>query len=205
MSMASLKSEPEAIARTPQRRRGHNRVASLLDAAATVFTKDGYEAATMTGIAAEAGAAIGSLYQFFPTKPLLAEALYRRELDALVATLAGAGEAVLTVPCPLDMIADQLFAALVAFFAARPALSIVADRRDAGTTRKTATRPGLREQLVDFMGRAKPQPSPQQAVHAAALVLRMMKAAIAIQVHEDPGADDLIHDIRAMLRWRLGT
>lgn len=205
MSMASLKSRPEAAARTPQRPRGHNRVASLLDAAAAIFTRDGYDAATMTAIAAEAGAAIGSLYQFFPTKPLLADALYRRELDALMATLAGAGEAVLTVPYSLDMIADRMFAALVAFFASRPALSIVADRRDAGATRKATTRPGLREQLVDVMGRAEPQPSPQQAVHAAALVLRMMKAAIAIQVHEDPGADELIEDIRAMLRWRLSA
>lgn len=203
--MASLKSGPEAAARTPQRPRGHNRVASLLDAAAAIFTRDGYDAATMTAIAAEAGAAIGSLYQFFPTKPLLADALYRRELDALMATLAGAGEAVLTVPYSLDMIADRMFAALIAFFASRPALSIVADRRDAGATRKATTRPGLREQLVNVMGRAEPQPSPQQAVHAAALVLRMMKAAIAIQVHEDPGADELIEDIRAMLRWRLSA
>ena len=55
------------------RRRGRERVAALLAAAATVFAERGYEAATMTEVAARAGASIGSLYQFFPTKELLAE------------------------------------------------------------------------------------------------------------------------------------
>lgn len=37
----------------------------------------------MTGIAAETDSSIGSLYQFFPTKPLIAETLHVRELEAL--------------------------------------------------------------------------------------------------------------------------
>jgi AcrR family transcriptional regulator len=65
-------------ARPPRRRRGELRVASLLDAAAAAFAQNGYEAATMSEIAARAGAAIGSLYQFFPSKEALAEALLRR-------------------------------------------------------------------------------------------------------------------------------
>jgi AcrR family transcriptional regulator len=67
-----------AHARPPRRRRGELRVASLLDAAAATFAENGYEAATMSEIAARAGAAIGSLYQFFPSKEALAEALLRR-------------------------------------------------------------------------------------------------------------------------------
>jgi AcrR family transcriptional regulator len=67
-----------AHARPPRRRRGELRVASLLDAAAAVFAENGYEAATMSEIAARAGSAIGSLYQFFPSKEALAEALLRR-------------------------------------------------------------------------------------------------------------------------------
>ena len=37
-------------------------------AAAEPVRAQGYEAATMTAIAARAGASIGSLYQYFPTK-----------------------------------------------------------------------------------------------------------------------------------------
>jgi AcrR family transcriptional regulator len=39
-----------------------------LDAAAAVFDEVGYEAATTHLIAAKAGTAISSLYQFFPDK-----------------------------------------------------------------------------------------------------------------------------------------
>ena len=61
--------------RQPQRQRGHERVASLLEADTACFVEKGYDAATMTEIAARAGASIGSLYQFFPTKEALAQAL----------------------------------------------------------------------------------------------------------------------------------
>ncbi len=62
-------------ARLPKRARGKQRVAALLQAAAAVFAEKGYEAATMTEIAARAGAPIGSLYQFFPVKEALADTL----------------------------------------------------------------------------------------------------------------------------------
>ena len=67
-----------ASPRLPQRRRGELRVAALLESAAATFAEKGYEAATMTEIAARAGAAIGSLYQFFPSKEALATALLDR-------------------------------------------------------------------------------------------------------------------------------
>src|SRR5260370_41412174 len=60
-------------ARAPKRARGKQRVAELLQAAAEVFAEKGYEAATMTEIAARARAPIGSLYQFFPVKDALAD------------------------------------------------------------------------------------------------------------------------------------
>ncbi|MEJ1960626.1 MAG: helix-turn-helix domain-containing protein [Gammaproteobacteria bacterium] len=62
-------------ARAPKRERGKQRVAELLQAAADVFAEKGYEAATMTEIAARAGAPIGSLYQFFPVKEALSDTL----------------------------------------------------------------------------------------------------------------------------------
>jgi AcrR family transcriptional regulator len=50
----------------------------VLEAAAAVIAEQGYDAATMAGIAARAGAPIGSLYRFFPNKETLAEALVQR-------------------------------------------------------------------------------------------------------------------------------
>jgi len=65
----------------PQRKRnarGERRVASLLDAAARVFDKLGYQQATTNAIAAEAGVSPATLYQFFPNREAIADALATR-------------------------------------------------------------------------------------------------------------------------------
>src|ERR1700759_4334732 len=76
-----------AAPRTPKRQRGRQRVAELLAAGAMVFAEKGYEAATMTEIAARAGAPIGSLYQFFPSKNALADTLVQSYVALLTAAL----------------------------------------------------------------------------------------------------------------------
>jgi AcrR family transcriptional regulator len=62
--------------RTPRRQeRGKKRMADILRAAGQVFADVGYENATTNAIAAMAGVSPGSLYQFFPNKQAIAEAL----------------------------------------------------------------------------------------------------------------------------------
>ncbi|MFI9047966.1 TetR family transcriptional regulator [Streptomyces sp. NPDC053427] len=58
----------------PRRRqaRGERRIAQLLEAAAAVFCKSGYAAASTNAIAREAGVSPGTLYQFFPNKEAIA-------------------------------------------------------------------------------------------------------------------------------------
>src|ERR1700678_1004418 len=58
--------------------RGERRVASLLDAAGGVFARVGYHAATTNAIAAEAKVSPATLYQFFPNKEAIADALVTR-------------------------------------------------------------------------------------------------------------------------------
>jgi AcrR family transcriptional regulator len=58
--------------------RGERRVASLLDAASRVFGELGYHAATTNAIAAEAKVSPATLYQFFPNKEAIADALVAR-------------------------------------------------------------------------------------------------------------------------------
>jgi AcrR family transcriptional regulator len=53
-------------------------VDGFLRAAASVITEIGYERATMSAIAERSGSSVGSLYQFFPHKLALAEALRNR-------------------------------------------------------------------------------------------------------------------------------
>ena len=66
----------EAGQKGPRRQaRGQKRIAELLRAAGEVFAKAGYEGATTNAIAARAGVSPGTLYQFFPNKQAIAEAL----------------------------------------------------------------------------------------------------------------------------------
>ena len=58
--------------------RGERRVASLLDAAGHVFGELGYHAANTNAIAAEAKVSPATLYQFFPNKEAIADALVTR-------------------------------------------------------------------------------------------------------------------------------
>lgn len=61
----------------------------LLDAAAMVFLQHGFAAASMDMVRQEAGVSNGSLYHHFPTKALLADALYAHTLRDFHAALLG--------------------------------------------------------------------------------------------------------------------
>ena len=74
--------------------RAHNRRREILDAAAGLFARRGYHAASMREIAAAAGMLPGSLYYHFPSKDELLLAVYedgvRRIAERLDAAVAGA-------------------------------------------------------------------------------------------------------------------
>ncbi|NJS11384.1 MAG: TetR/AcrR family transcriptional regulator [Microcoleus sp. CSU_2_2] len=76
------------LRRQPKQLRGKERVEKILDAAAAVFDEVGYEAATTHLIAAKAGTAIGSLYQFFPDKAAIFNAMELRHVDRVKAMWA---------------------------------------------------------------------------------------------------------------------
>ncbi len=69
------------LRRQPKQQRGKDRVEKILDAAAAVFDEVGYEKATTHLIAAKAGTAIGSLYQFFPDKAAVFNAMELRHIE----------------------------------------------------------------------------------------------------------------------------
>ncbi|MBW4518467.1 MAG: TetR family transcriptional regulator [Scytolyngbya sp. HA4215-MV1] len=71
------------LRRQPKQQRGKERVEKILDAAAAVFDEVGYDAATTHLIAAKAGTAIGSLYQFFPDKAAIFKAMELRHADCV--------------------------------------------------------------------------------------------------------------------------
>ncbi|HEY9656033.1 MAG TPA: TetR family transcriptional regulator [Crinalium sp.] len=80
--------QSSSLRRQPKQQRGKARVEKILDAAAAVFDEVGYEAATTHLIAAQAGTAIGSLYQFFPDKTAIFKAMELRHTERVKALWA---------------------------------------------------------------------------------------------------------------------
>jgi AcrR family transcriptional regulator len=102
--MAGRSSRPgTAGAPAPPGRRARQkaqRERRILRAAEALFARRGFAATSMEDVARRAGLAVGTLYNYFPSKTELALALLRRETEAALA----AGEAVCGAP-PEDAVA----------------------------------------------------------------------------------------------------
>ena len=89
--MAQLsKPSPLKLRKTPRQSRSAETVASILEAAAQVLEKEGFEGFNTNAVARRAGVSIGSLYQYFPAKDALTLALLRREDEQFMADAAAA-------------------------------------------------------------------------------------------------------------------
>jgi AcrR family transcriptional regulator len=80
MSKSSSLSRDKTLRRQPQQKRGKQRVEKILIAAAEVFAEAGFAAATIQQIADRANTAVGSIYQFFPDKLAIFNALFAEHL-----------------------------------------------------------------------------------------------------------------------------
>ncbi|MCP2260576.1 transcriptional regulator, TetR family [Streptoalloteichus tenebrarius] len=75
------------LRRRPVQQRSAQRVERMLDACAELIDELGHDGVTTTLIAERAGVAVGSLYQFFPDKRAVVQALTLRNLDRFLATV----------------------------------------------------------------------------------------------------------------------
>jgi AcrR family transcriptional regulator len=201
MRESSQKSSPEPQTRAPKRQRGHDRVAVLLEAAAKTFCEKGYDAATMTEIAADARSSIGSLYQFFPTKPLLAEALHIERLERLKEVLRELEERM--DGHPAADIGEAIFDRLGAFIEEFPEFVVLAGRRDIPKERKTRSRAELKARIAAILARANP-PVTGEIVLLSSIILELLRIAVAAATDPDALEDQqLIKELRLMLRKRL--
>jgi AcrR family transcriptional regulator len=100
--------------------RGERRVASLLEAAGRVFGELGYHAATTNAIAAEAKVSPATLYQFFPDKEAIADALVARYAMDL-AKEERAADTQKLVSAPLEEAIRQVTGVVIEFHRKHPA------------------------------------------------------------------------------------
>lgn len=173
----------------PKRRRGHLRVAAILDAAEQVFAEKGFEAATMTEIAARSKTAIGSLYRFFPNKDVLARAFLSDYVEKVLETLDGiASRAAGLTP-------RQLAEALVAYRIElkehrRVASALVEAGGDSGGQRGDLAAV-LRTRLSVILRAALPDLDEARAAEMARLVQHVLKAVSETSPDEQSIAADV--------------
>ena len=91
MSSSAVATRP--LRRVPVQGRSVARVQRMLDACADIVDEVGYEGLTTTLLAERAEVAIGSVYQFFPDKRAIVQALTLRNMEAYLLRLAARFEA----------------------------------------------------------------------------------------------------------------
>jgi AcrR family transcriptional regulator len=189
-------------ARAPRRERGKRRVAALLEAAVSLFAEKGYDAVTMTEVAARAGAPIGSLYQFFPGKETLADAVLDRHGERLDDALKGIEERATTIT--IAELVDALLGLLGGFHAERAAATTLIESRQEASTRAAELRLSFRRHVTRILRARIPEIPPERADSMARVVVQLMKAAAAQSAEKDPAIrDSVLKELKHLMRLYL--
>ena len=192
-----MSTDIQTLAKEPKRERGKQRVAALMDAGAELFAEKGYDATTMTEIASRAGAAIGSLYQFFPSKEALAEALFNRFADRAAASFtqveacAGGCSARELADLFIDYKLDQGTDRDAAIALSSLVAGVVERRRPLGDA--------LRGRIAAILSAGNPALEPDEAAAAAIIVNQVMKMVPTLASTRDERAARVIAEARKML------
>lgn len=168
--------------RTPTQARSRKRHDAILDAAATIFADAGYESATMQGIAERAGTSIGSVYQFFPDKLALFEAVADRCLER---TQEAFERLFASIPddLPLDALIEGAIDAFAALNEGDPAfratqvnfaLYPVYEKRDSALNRQMTRR------IAALLGRRAPHLTPPRAKLIATMIVQVVSAMMFV-------------------------
>ena len=185
------------IAKAPKRARGVQRVADLLDAGAALFAKNGYETTTMTQIAKRAGASIGSLYQFFPSKEVLAEALFARYVERAVSMLEDLAKHAPGLS-PLR-VADRLIDLMLNIRSDRDAMAALSGSVSGIVERRKSLRGATRRQIAAILRAANPKLREKAAADAAAMIGHVLKLVPTLAKEDEDGGQPLVAQVRKML------
>jgi AcrR family transcriptional regulator len=188
--------------------RGERRIEAILDAASEIFAEVGYDTATTNGIAAAASISPGSLYQFFPNKQAIADALIERYVrDLRVLNKQALDPRLATLP--VDKRVDRMIDALVEFHRANPAA--VALLAGASISPElAATTESLEDEMCSrvepLVGAAAPGLTRRERQRSAEICTQIVKALLPMvtsaSARERPA---LVNELKRALRSYLGT
>jgi AcrR family transcriptional regulator len=188
----------QVAARAPQRERGKRRVAALTQAAVSLFAEKGYDAVTMTEVAARAGASIGSLYQFFPSKEALADAILDRHRERSEEALKAIEERAKTLTIP--ELVDAFLDFKAEFQEEHAAVAALIESRQEWSPHAGELKLALRRHIARSLRARIPKLSPESADTAAMVVAQLMKAVAAQGAEKDPAIrDGVLNELRHLM------
>ncbi len=196
---------PSTIARPgrrqPQQARAAQRQASFLDVAARLIGERGYEAVTMTAVAERSGTSIGALYDYFPDKLALAQALaakYAKEADEHWKKLLGA-----SLISDEDDLADLLVEGAMAFVLERPAYLPLFGSPWI-SFRSPSARHHLRKAFADALLQSKPGLKSGRAFTKAQVLVELIKALLSVYKQIAPGnRSSVTADFKRLVRFYI--
>lgn len=109
---------PSAMRKEPRQARSRATVEAIIQAGARILGARGWPGFTTNEVADVAGVSIGSLYQYFPNKLALVDAIRRRHFDDVLAVLRRAGDG----RGSPERIAGDLVRGMIAVHCVNPAL-----------------------------------------------------------------------------------
>lgn len=204
-TLLAIASDGGALRREPKQARSRARLASLLDAAEQLLEREGPDALSTTRIAAEAGVSVGSLYQYFPDKETIVDALARRYLADFEAVMVA-----LVRSAPAGGWRDptgELIDAFAGRYAAQPGYRALwlgrhldEDLRAADRANKELLAEGIRELLVGA-GLVGEDPALLGACRTGVIAAdALLQEAFRLDPAGDP---DLLEEAKRLLRCYL--
>jgi AcrR family transcriptional regulator len=192
----------------PRRRqaRGERRVAQLLEAAASVFCRTGYTAASTNAIAREAGVSPGTLYQFFPNKEAIAVGLSDQLLDHW-ARSHGQALAQENAGLPLDRMLDAVLDPLIAFNVENPAFAVLmhgADTPGVIVDEIGTLHGALLARVEEMIGTRLPDLPSDARTRTANMAVHLFKAGLTLVMsHEGAERDAYIAELKTVMHRYL--
>jgi AcrR family transcriptional regulator len=187
----------------PKQERSEQTIERVLEAAASVMAEVGYEAATMTAIAARAGSSIGTVYQYFPKKDSVVSVLRKRFGEAMEARLIELAAVAATLS--IDQIADRFIQQTKEFVDLHPAYFHVMDAA-VKAKRSQEGRERLRAQIVKVLRIALPSVADDELARMANIIPALCKSMSTVYAETEPRArENVIRDYTHIMSAYLSS
>lgn len=178
-------------------------MAAILEAGAAAFREKGYDAVTMTEIAARSGTTFGSLYRFFPSKEALANALLAQYAERALDRLAELAELAPTLT-PAGL-ADALIDFMTKLQAERSFAMALMEAGAGDGEKREAFRAAFRANVDMILSRALPNCSQTKVPAMTMVVLYIMKGLATVTPEKPADAPLLRTEFRDLLGFYLGS